>query len=36
MNASLEERKIPILPLGRNEALKVFQQWKNKEDKTPY
>ncbi|HEX8461395.1 MAG TPA: nucleoside deaminase [Segetibacter sp.] len=29
-------RKIPILPLGRTEALKVFEQWKNKEDKTEY
>jgi len=29
-------RKIPILSLGRNEALKVFEQWKNKEDKIEY
>ncbi len=36
MNASLEDRKIPILPLGREEALKVFQQWSNKDDKTLY
>lgn len=36
MNASLEERKIPILPLGRPDALKVFQQWKYKDDKTHY
>lgn len=36
MNASLEERKIPILPLGRLEALKVFHQWKQKDDKTHY
>ena len=36
MNASLEERKIPILPLGRQEALNVFHQWKQKDDKTHY
>jgi len=29
-------RKIPILPLGRIDALKVFDQWKNKEDKIEY
>lgn len=29
-------RKIPIIPLGRTEALKVFYQWKNKETKTLY
>jgi guanine deaminase len=36
MNLAIEERKIPILNLGRENALKVFEQWKNKEDKTPY
>jgi guanine deaminase len=29
-------RKIPIVPLARNEALKVFENWKNKEDKIEY
>ena len=29
-------RKIPIIPLGRTEALKVFEQWKNKKDKVEY
>jgi guanine deaminase len=29
-------RKIPIEPLGREEALKVFEQWKNKVDKVEY
>lgn len=29
-------RKIPIIPLGRTEAIKVFEQWKNKEDKVEY
>lgn len=36
MNASLEQRKIPIISLGRESALQVFQQWKEKEDKTHY
>lgn len=36
MNASLEERKIPIISLGRQEALKVFHQWHHKDDKTHY
>lgn len=36
MNASLEDRKIPILQLGRQQALQVFQQWQHKEDKTAY
>lgn len=29
-------RKIPIISLGREEALKVFEQWKNKLDKVKY
>jgi guanine deaminase len=29
-------RKIPILPIGRAEALKVFEQWKAKENKIEY
>ena len=29
-------RKIPILPLGREAALKVFDKWKNKTDKIEY
>jgi len=36
MNASLEERKIPIIPLGRENALKVFYKWQHKDDKTLY
>lgn len=36
MNASLEERKIPIISLGRENALKVFHLWKHKDDKTLY
>ena len=36
MAADIGSRKIPILSLGRKEALKVFNVWKNKEDKTAY
>ncbi|MES2431067.1 MAG: nucleoside deaminase [Bacteroidota bacterium] len=36
MKAEMQDRKIPIIPLGRNEALKVFQEWTNKPDKTEY
>ncbi len=30
------QRKIPINQIGRDEALKVFEQWKAKEDKIEY
>ncbi|HPH84489.1 MAG TPA: nucleoside deaminase [Ferruginibacter sp.] len=36
MSAQIEKRKIPILSLGREEALKVFMEWKDKADKTTY
>jgi tRNA(Arg) A34 adenosine deaminase TadA len=36
MSADIEHRKIPILSLGREEALKVFTAWLHKEDKTHY
>jgi tRNA(Arg) A34 adenosine deaminase TadA len=36
MSAGLEERKIPIISLGRNEAIKVFEEWKAKNDKISY
>ena len=36
MAADIPDRKIPIIPLGRAEALKVFMEWKNKTDKTHY
>jgi len=32
----MEDRKIPILPIGREAALKVFEEWKEKGDKTLY
>jgi tRNA(Arg) A34 adenosine deaminase TadA len=36
MSAKIEDRKIPIISLGREEALKVFEEWMRKEDKTAY
>lgn len=32
----LEERRLPIKCIGREEALKVFEEWKAKEDKLSY
>jgi tRNA(Arg) A34 adenosine deaminase TadA len=36
MAATVEQRKIPIKLLGRDEAIKVFNEWINKPDKTAY
>lgn len=36
MKADIPMRKIPILPLGRSEALPVFNRWQQKTDKTEY
>ncbi len=36
LSIDLNQRKIPIINLGREEALKIFDEWKNKEDKTQY
>lgn len=36
LNCEHASRKIPIIPLGRSEALKVFEEWKNKADKIEY
>lgn len=36
MSVEIDKRKIPIIPLGRETALKVFQQWKERGDKTLY
>ena len=36
MKATIDERKIPIRSLSRDEALKVFTEWQNKKDKTAY
>ncbi len=36
MVCDLDKRKIPIVALGREAALKVFEEWQNKVDKTQY
>lgn len=36
MTVPLEHRKIPMIPLLRDEALAAFRAWKKKEDKTAY
>ena len=36
LNTPLPERKIPFTPLLREQALEVFQAWKNKEDRIEY
>ena len=36
INSPVENRKIPILPLKRNDPLIVFNAWKEKENKTAY
>ncbi len=36
MKSPIEERKIPIKNMGREAALKIFEAWKNKSDKTEY
>lgn len=33
---SISNRKIPMLSMNRNQALLVFEEWKNKSDKTEY
>jgi guanine deaminase len=35
-NNAMHERTIPFKTIGRNEALKIFDLWKNKKDKTKY
>lgn len=36
MSAGLQQRKIPIVSVGREQAIKVFEEWKAKEDKISY
>ena len=36
MKACITDRKIPIIPLGRETALEVFKNWKGKTDRTDY
>lgn len=36
MKAKIDDRKIPILSLSREDALKIFKEWRNKIDKNVY
>jgi tRNA(Arg) A34 adenosine deaminase TadA len=36
LKINISDRKIPSIEIGRDEALKVFQAWKNDPDKTEY
>ena len=36
MAAEITQRRIPILKLGRDAAITVFENWKTKSDKTQY
>jgi tRNA(Arg) A34 adenosine deaminase TadA len=36
LGIDLDKRKIPIINLGREDALKVFEEWQQKDDKIKY
>jgi len=36
ITVDLKDRKIPIIPIGRKDALSVFKLWEQKTDKTAY
>ncbi|MBA3674669.1 MAG: nucleoside deaminase [Chitinophagaceae bacterium] len=36
LGIDLDKRKIPIINIGREDALKVFEEWQKKEDKIKY
>ena len=36
MGCDISKRKIPIKSIGREDALKIFEEWKQKEDKVKY
>ena len=36
MNTEIEKRKIPIINLGRENALKIFEEWTNTSSKITY
>ncbi len=36
INSPIQDRKIPMCCIGEEEAVKVFQEWKEKENKTVY
>jgi guanine deaminase len=36
ISADINDRKIPLIQINRDEAIKVFEAWENKADKTEY
>jgi tRNA(Arg) A34 adenosine deaminase TadA len=36
ISAEIKNRKIPMIPYGRKEAIVAFEEWQNKMDKTAY
>src|SRR6476661_3548988 len=36
LGIDLDKRRIPIINLGRDDAMKVFEEWQQKEDKIKY
>ncbi|HUE71609.1 MAG TPA: nucleoside deaminase [Pirellulaceae bacterium] len=36
LSLPISARKVPLIPLGRGEALALFDEWRAKADKTPY
>jgi tRNA(Arg) A34 adenosine deaminase TadA len=36
ISAPLEERRLPMVQMLREEALAIFEEWRRKEDKIPY
>jgi tRNA(Arg) A34 adenosine deaminase TadA len=36
MNTEAGKRKIPVIQLGRDNAIKIFSEWEGKEDKMKY
>lgn len=36
LSCELADRKIPIISIGRENAIKVFEEWNNKSDKVSY
>jgi guanine deaminase len=36
MKTEIDKRRIPIIALGREEAIRIFNHWSEKEDKTKY
>jgi tRNA(Arg) A34 adenosine deaminase TadA len=36
ISVEMHQRKIPMIPLGRNTAIKIFEEWYQKTDKEVY